>query len=80
MQAHTGGAAARARPGKASASGGAGGGKIPTWPSGCPREAKRQAKRPKVAVAADSRCVGQGYAKGLAELRPYLTPKTLPSS
>ena len=26
-------------------------------------------------MAADSRCVGQGYAKGLAELRPYLTPQ-----
>ena len=73
MQAHTGRVAACARPGRASASGG--GAKIPTWPSGCPREARRQAKRPKVAVAADSRCVGQGYAKGLAELRPYLTPQ-----
>ena len=72
MQAHTGRVAACARPGRASASGG--GAKTPTWPSGCPREARWQAKRPKVAVAADSRCVGQGYAKGLAELRPYLTP------
>ena len=73
MQVHTGRVAACARPGRASASGG--GAKTPTWPSGCPREARWQAKRPKVAVAADSRCVGQGYAKGLAELRPYLTPQ-----
>ena len=51
-----------------------GGPRSPLGPRAAP-EARRQAKRPKVAVAADAGCVGQDYAKGLAELRPYLTPE-----
>ena len=37
--------------------------------------ARRQKKRPPVAAAAEAGSEEQAYTKGLAELRPYLTPQ-----